>query len=209
MLLIVIAVLAGVIGSMTRFVARRHAVRMEREIADEAAIRDLYDHYRAGIEGLTQAYLLEEPSDEEWRDGIRARVSAPGGARLTELFQVRRSIPDRTPGMPPTGSFLSTCLPLLGVVVVGAIIAAGLMLAPGAAVPVLLVAVVVGGYYVFLRIHPLRRCPACSMTSRHFGGVYTSPYRRCRRCDGSGRVDRLGAKVFSGGTAHTGIFSRK
>jgi hypothetical protein len=209
MLLIVIAVLAGVICSMTGFVARRHAVRLEREIADDAAIRDLYDHYRTGIDALTQAYLPDGPSDEEWLDGIRARASAPGGAQQTEPFQVRRSIPDRTLVMPPEGSFLSACLPLLGVVVAGAIIAGGLMLAPSVAVLVLLVAVVGGGYFVSLRIHPLRRCPTCSMTGRHFGGIYASSYRRCRRCDGSGRVDRLGAKVFFGGTAHTGIFSRK
>jgi hypothetical protein len=47
------------------------------------------------------------------------------------------------------------------------------------------------------------------MTGRHFGSVYTGSYRRCRRCDGSGRRDRLGTRIFFGGTNHTGVFPKK
>jgi hypothetical protein len=74
----------------------------------------------------------------------------------------------------------------------------------------LLLLIVIGaGYLVSCRIHPLRKCPVCKMTGRHFGSVYTQSYRRCRKCDGSGRRDRLGTQVFFGGTNHTGVFTKK
>jgi hypothetical protein len=72
-----------------------------------------------------------------------------------------------------------------------------------------LIAIVAGGYLVSLRIHPLRKCPTCKMTGRHFGDVYKGTFRRCRRCDGSGRRDRLGVPLFFGGTNHTGVFTKK
>jgi len=70
-------------------------------------------------------------------------------------------------------------------------------------------AVFFGGYLISLRIHPLRKCPVCKMTGRHFGGLYTYSYRRCRNCDGTGRRDRWGTQVFFGGTKHTGVFTKK
>jgi hypothetical protein len=72
-----------------------------------------------------------------------------------------------------------------------------------------LIAIVAGGYLVSLRIHPLRKCPTCKMTGRHFGDIYKGSFRRCRRCDGSGRRDRLGTQLFFGGTNHTGVFTKK
>jgi DnaJ-class molecular chaperone len=75
---------------------------------------------------------------------------------------------------------------------------------------VILIAVIAGiGYFVSLRIHPLRKCPSCKMTGRHFGSIYPYSYRRCRKCDGSGRRDRLGTQVFYGGTKHTGTFPKR
>ena len=73
----------------------------------------------------------------------------------------------------------------------------------------LLIVIVVGGYLVSLRIHPLRKCPVCKMTGRHFGDVFKYSYRRCRKCDGSGRLDRWGTQVFFGGTKHTGVYPKK
>ncbi len=71
----------------------------------------------------------------------------------------------------------------------------------------IIIALVLGtGYLVSLRIHPLRRCPVCRSTGRHFGSFYTGSYRRCRACGGTGRKDRLGTKVFFGGTNNTGIY---
>lgn len=74
---------------------------------------------------------------------------------------------------------------------------------------VLLVVLVGVSYVVSTRIHPLRKCPTCKMSGRHFGSVYQGSYRRCRRCDGSGRRDRVGTQVFWGGTKHTGVFPKK
>lgn len=65
------------------------------------------------------------------------------------------------------------------------------------------------GYFVSLRIHPLRRCPTCKMQGRHFGSVYSYSYRRCRACGGTGRKDRLGTKIFFGGTGNSGIYGPK
>lgn len=71
----------------------------------------------------------------------------------------------------------------------------------------IVIALIAGlGYLVSLRIHPLRRCPVCKMTGRHYGSVYSYGFRRCRACGGTGRKDRLGAKIFFGGTNNTGIF---
>jgi DnaJ-class molecular chaperone len=70
-------------------------------------------------------------------------------------------------------------------------------------------AVGVVGYLFSLRVHPLRKCPTCNMTGRHFGAVFSGGYRRCRSCGGTGRKDRLGVKVFYGGTDDTGIFPKR
>jgi DnaJ-class molecular chaperone len=74
---------------------------------------------------------------------------------------------------------------------------------------VILVIIAAAGYFVSLRIHPLKRCRTCRMQGRHFGSVYGYAYRRCRTCGGTGRQDRLGTKIFFGGTNDTGIFPRR
>jgi len=61
-------------ASVTWFLVRRRATRLDQEGADDAAIRDLYDHYRSGIDLLTQAHLARAPSDEQWLARIRARA---------------------------------------------------------------------------------------------------------------------------------------
>jgi len=48
-------------------------------------------------------------------------------------------------------------------------------------VAVLIIAVIAVSYVVSTRIHPLRKCPTCNMSGRHFGGVYKGSYRRCRK----------------------------
>jgi len=74
---------------------------------------------------------------------------------------------------------------------------------------VIMAIVVAGGYFVSLRIHPLKRCRTCKMQGRHFGGVYKYAYRRCRTCGGTGRQDRLGAKIFFGGTGNSGVYPKR
>jgi hypothetical protein len=65
------------------------------------------------------------------------------------------------------------------------------------------------GYLFSLRVHPLRKCPTCKMTGRHFSPVFPNNYRPCRTCGGTGRRDRLGVKVFYGGTGDTGRFTKR
>ena len=74
---------------------------------------------------------------------------------------------------------------------------------------IVIVLVAGAGYLISVRIHPLKRCPMCKSTGRHFGGVYAYAHRRCRACGGTGRKDRLGTKVFFGGTNNTGYFGPK
>jgi DnaJ-class molecular chaperone len=74
---------------------------------------------------------------------------------------------------------------------------------------ILIIVIIAVGYLVSLRIHPLRKCPRCNMSGRHFGAVFPGSYRRCRKCQGRGQLDRVGTQVFYGGTKGTGVFPNK
>jgi len=64
---LIVAIISVVaVVSVTLVVARKRAARQEREAAE------LYRQYVAGIQALTQTYLLQAPSDEEWLAGIKA-----------------------------------------------------------------------------------------------------------------------------------------
>ena len=65
---------------------------------------------------------------------------------------------------------------------------------------ILIVILAVVGYFISLRIHPLTKCGTCNGSGRHIGSVYTYAQRRCRKCGGSGRKNRLGVRLFGGGT---------
>ena len=65
----------------------------------------------------------------------------------------------------------------------------------GTGVLLLIVAAIVVGYLISIRLHPLRRCGSCSGSGRHFGAMFTHAQRRCRTCGGSGRRERLGVRV--------------
>jgi formamidopyrimidine-DNA glycosylase len=63
---------------------------------------------------------------------------------------------------------------------------------------ILVIAVVVAGYFVSLRLHPFRSCPACKnrlAPGRHHGFVYGYAHRRCRRCGGTNRQERFGTRM--------------
>jgi hypothetical protein len=65
------------------------------------------------------------------------------------------------------------------------------------------------GYYLSLRIHPLTRCKQCKSISRNYDIIYTSSRHTCGQCGGSGREDRLGVRLFLGGTGGTGVFPKR
>jgi hypothetical protein len=69
--------------------------------------------------------------------------------------------------------------------------------------------VLVSGYFISLRRHPLATCTMCSGTGREYGHIYSYTQRQCRKCSGTGRYDRLGTRMFHGGTANTGRFVRR
>jgi len=73
---------------------------------------------------------------------------------------------------------------------------------------ILIGVIAAAGYWISLRIHPLTKCKVCNGGGKHVGTVYTYAHRRCRKCGGSGRQDRLGVRLFLGGTGGTGIFSK-
>ncbi len=68
----------------------------------------------------------------------------------------------------------------------------------------LLAAVAAAGWLVSLWLHPFRPCPRCTRHATRRGGAGRnrgSSRRRfgtCRRCDGTGRVRRIGAKTIHG-----------
>jgi DnaJ-class molecular chaperone len=61
---------------------------------------------------------------------------------------------------------------------------------------VLLVIGWIASYLVSLKIHPLRRCPRCEGSGEHGGSVWSGSLGSCSRCKGSGRLPRLGTRIF-------------
>ena len=61
---------------------------------------------------------------------------------------------------------------------------------------IILIIVFIVGYYLSLRAHPYTKCRLCNGRGRHFGSVYTYAHRRCSKCGGTGRKDRLGVRLF-------------
>lgn len=56
--------------------------------------------------------------------------------------------------------------------------------------------IVVVGYYMSLKAHPFTKCKVCNGSARHYGTFYSDAHRRCRKCGGTGRKDRLGVRLF-------------
>jgi hypothetical protein len=105
--LVVISVFTASLISAAWVVPRKRAVRMDREAAEDAAIRDLYDHYVTGVDSLTQAYLLQAPSDEEWLEGIRDKAAVRARERPKQtLLPVHGYVPTRRPASKYTLTFL-------------------------------------------------------------------------------------------------------
>ena len=59
---------------------------------------------------------------------------------------------------------------------------------------VLIIAIIVAGiWWIDVRRHPVRRCPACNGTKRN-GGSSESRWGRCRKCGGTGEIRRFGTR---------------
>ena len=54
------------------------------------------------------------------------------------------------------------------------------------------------GYYLSLKVHPQTRCKRCDGSNRHYDLVYSERRHQCPDCGGSGRRQRLGARLFFG-----------
>ncbi len=63
---------------------------------------------------------------------------------------------------------------------------------------VVLALVAGGGYLISLRLHPFRQCSACCgllAPGRHHGALFGYAHRRCKRCGGTNRQERLGVRL--------------
>lgn len=75
-IMIIISAAVAAAASATWIVARKRSTRRERAAAD------LYRRYLADVKAITQAYLLQAPSDEEWLAGLKPKALAPARASL-------------------------------------------------------------------------------------------------------------------------------
>ncbi len=53
------------------------------------------------------------------------------------------------------------------------------------------------GYYVSVKAHPLTKCRVFILNVRDFCYIYTYAHRRCRKCGGTGRKDRVGTRFVN------------
>lgn len=66
----------------------------------------------------------------------------------------------------------------------------------GTSTPLLIAAVLAGGYLLSLHPHPHTHCRSCQGNSRSYGTIYTHAFRLCGACGGRGRQRRLGARLL-------------
>ncbi|HZL75540.1 MAG TPA: hypothetical protein VFB83_09210 [Propionibacteriaceae bacterium] len=60
----------------------------------------------------------------------------------------------------------------------------------------LLIAVVIGGYAVSVKLNPWVKCSKCDGKRTSQGWVFSQAHHRCPKCGGTGRQVRWGYKVF-------------
>jgi len=63
-----------------------------------------------------------------------------------------------------------------------------------------LVFIVADGYFIWLKVHPLRKCISCRGSKEH-GFRGSANRRRCLTCGGQGEYARLGVKLLDRGVA--------
>jgi hypothetical protein len=55
------------------------------------------------------------------------------------------------------------------------------------------------GYYLSLKVHPSTKCQGCDGRGGQYHKAFDDGYRKCGKCDGTGRVQRLGTRLFRRG----------
>lgn len=58
---------------------------------------------------------------------------------------------------------------------------------------VVVIGLIVGGYFVSTFLHPFRPCGSCGGLGVHKGAIYRRSTRTCTNCRGKGRFRRAGA----------------
>lgn len=56
-------------------------------------------------------------------------------------------------------------------------------------------AVYAAGYAMSVRLHPWKPCKRCGESGKHRGSLFTSSFRSCARCGGTGRELRRFARL--------------
>jgi DnaJ-class molecular chaperone len=69
---------------------------------------------------------------------------------------------------------------------------------------IVLVVLVVGGYWLSLHLHPYAQCEACKGTGKHRGALFGYAHRPCHKCSGNGRKQRSGAAGLNLGEPRKG-----
>jgi len=59
-----------------------------------------------------------------------------------------------------------------------------------------LVVIVIGGYYLSLVFNPMVKCSKCHGKPRPQGWVFSYAHHVCPKCDGTGQQVRLGRKLL-------------
>jgi hypothetical protein len=64
---------------------------------------------------------------------------------------------------------------------------------------ILLVAAAAAVYVVSAWLHPYVKCEACDGKGKHAGGMFTSTFRPCHKCSGTGQKQRFAAALIGVG----------
>ena len=60
----------------------------------------------------------------------------------------------------------------------------------------IVIGICVFGYFFSLAVHPRVKCSLCKGKGNHRGLIFSYADRSCRRCKGTGRLERLGHRLF-------------